>query len=146
MTPKASSTCENEDEGVQRGPSTKRALFSDQYSELEDDIIQTCQLLIKENLETHEKKSGDSIKDSEILFFFSRSRLNKPLFHRGKSSTVHLNILFVFPPPLFAMFIRLRSLSRTELTKTTGKLNKGDAWELDLVPRAYSPFIMADRH
>ena len=22
----------------------------------------------------------------------------------------------------------------------------GDAWELDLVPRAYSPFKMADRH
>ena len=44
------------------------------------------------------------------------------------------------------MFIRLRSLSRAELTKTTGKLNMGDAWELDLVPRAYSPFKMADRH
>ena len=84
---------------------------------------QTCQPLIKENLETHEKKSGDSIKNSEILFF-SRSRLNKPLFHRGKSLT----------------------LSRAELTKTTGKLNMGDAWELDLVPRAYSPFKMADRH
>uniref|UniRef100_A0A8C5S3I7 ENR1 protein n=1 Tax=Laticauda laticaudata TaxID=8630 RepID=A0A8C5S3I7_LATLA len=27
---------------------------------------QTCQPLIKENLETHEKKSGDSIKNSEI--------------------------------------------------------------------------------
>ena len=58
--------------------------------------IQTCQPLIKENLETHEKKSGDSIKNSEILFF-SRSRLNKPLFHRGKSLTVYLNVLFVFP-------------------------------------------------
>ena len=39
VTPKASSTCENEVEGVQRRPSTKRALFSDQYSELEDEII-----------------------------------------------------------------------------------------------------------
>ena len=58
--------------------------------------LQTCQPLIKENLETHEKKSGDSIKNSEILFF-SRSRLNKPLFHRGKSLTVYLNVLFVFP-------------------------------------------------
>ena len=87
---------------------------------------QTCQPLIKENLETLEKKSGDSIKNSEILFF-SRSRLNKPLFHRGKSLTVYLNVLFVFPG-------------------TTGKLNMGDAWELDLVPRAYSPFKMADRH
>ena len=38
VTPKASSTCENEVEGVQRRPSTKRALFSDQYSELEDEI------------------------------------------------------------------------------------------------------------
>ena len=49
-------------------------------------------------------------------------------------------------PPLFAMFILLRSLSSAELTKTTRKLNMGDAWELDLVPRAYSPFKMADRH
>ena len=40
-------------------------------------MSQTCQPLIKENLETHEKKSGDSIKNSEILFFY-RSRLNKP--------------------------------------------------------------------
>ena len=38
VTPKASSTCKNEAEGVQRRPSTKRALFSDQYSELEDEI------------------------------------------------------------------------------------------------------------
>ena len=39
VTPKASSTsCENEAEGVQRRPSTKKALFSDQYSELEDEI------------------------------------------------------------------------------------------------------------
>ena len=34
VTPKASSTCENEAEGVQGRPSTKRALFSDHYSEL----------------------------------------------------------------------------------------------------------------
>ena len=32
VTPKVSSTCENEAEGVQRRPSTKRALFSDLYS------------------------------------------------------------------------------------------------------------------
>ena len=38
VTPKASSTCENEAEEVQRRPSTKRALSSDQYSELEDEI------------------------------------------------------------------------------------------------------------
>ena len=38
VTPKTSSTCENEAEGVQRRPSIKRALFSDQYSELEDVI------------------------------------------------------------------------------------------------------------
>ena len=38
VTAKASSTCENEAEGVQRRPSIKRALFSDQYSELEDEI------------------------------------------------------------------------------------------------------------
>ena len=56
-------------------------------------------------------------------------------------------ILFFFPIKIKqTMFIRLRWLSRAELTKTTGKLNMGDAWELDLVPRAYSPFKMADRH
>ena len=38
VTPKASSTCENEAEGAQRRPSTKRALLSDQYSELDDEI------------------------------------------------------------------------------------------------------------
>lgn len=32
-------------------------------------MFQTCQPLIKENLESHEKKSGDSTKTSEILFF-----------------------------------------------------------------------------
>ena len=41
-------------------------------------------------------KSGDSIKNSEILFF-SRSRLNKPLLHREKSLTVYLNVLFASP-------------------------------------------------
>ena len=54
-----------------------------------------CQPLIKENLETHEKKSGDSTKNSEILFF-SRSRLNKPLFHRRKSLTVYLNVTLLY--------------------------------------------------
>ena len=38
VTPKASSTCENEAQGAQRRPSTKRALFSDQYSELDYEI------------------------------------------------------------------------------------------------------------
>ena len=35
--------------------------------------MQTCQPLVKENLETHEQKSGDSAKNtenSEILLFF----------------------------------------------------------------------------
>ena len=75
-------------------------------------------------METHENKYGDSIKNSEILFFFPINIKQTP----------------------FSMFTRLRSLSRAELTKTTGKLNMGDTWELDLVPRAYSPFKMADRH
>ena len=30
--------------------------------------VQTCQPLVKENLETHEKKCGDSKKNSEIFF------------------------------------------------------------------------------
>ena len=30
---------------------------------------QTCQPPVKENLETHKKKSGDSTKNSDILFF-----------------------------------------------------------------------------
>lgn len=33
------------------------------------DYTQTRQPLIKENLETHKKKSGDSTKSFEILFF-----------------------------------------------------------------------------
>ena len=41
VTPKASSTCEHEAEGVQRRPLTKRTLFSDQYSELEDENNQS---------------------------------------------------------------------------------------------------------
>ena len=39
------------------------------------DYTQTCQPLIKENLETHKKKSGDSTKSIEILFFFTLSIL-----------------------------------------------------------------------
>ena len=42
VTPKVKqqkkSTCENEAERAQRRPSTKRALFSDQYSELHNEI------------------------------------------------------------------------------------------------------------
>ena len=36
-------------------------------------LLQTCQPLIKENLETYEKNLGDSTKSSEIPFF-SQSR------------------------------------------------------------------------
>ena len=50
VTPKASSTCENEAEEVQRRPSTKRALFSDQYSELEDEITSSISRSDTENL------------------------------------------------------------------------------------------------
>ena len=50
VTPKASSTCENEAEGVQRRPSTKRALSSDQYSELEDEITSSISRSDTENL------------------------------------------------------------------------------------------------
>ena len=54
MTPKASSTCEEDAGGVQRRPSTKRALFSDQYSELEDEITLNNQSDIpsRQNLRT----------------------------------------------------------------------------------------------
>lgn len=41
------------------------------------DYTQTCQPLIKENLETHKKKSGDSTKSIEILFFFHPININK---------------------------------------------------------------------
>ena len=70
------------------------------------------------------------MKNSEILFFFPIKIRQTPFPSRNiiNSSSIYL------------------SLSRAELTKTTGKLNMGDAWELDLVPRAYSPFKMADRH
>ena len=49
--------------------------------------LQTCQPLIKENLDTHEKISGDSTKNSEILLF-SRLRLIKPCFHWRQSLSV----------------------------------------------------------
>ena len=42
-------------------------------------FFQTCQPVIKENLETHEKKSGDSTKSSEILFF-SPIKIKQTLF------------------------------------------------------------------
>ena len=48
VTPKANSTCENETQGAQRRPSTKRVLFSDQYSELDDE---TTSLLSRYKLE-----------------------------------------------------------------------------------------------
>ena len=51
------------------------------------EMCQTCQPLIKENLDTHEKISGDSTKNSEILLF-SRLRLIKPCFHWGQSLSV----------------------------------------------------------
>ena len=31
---------------------------------------QTCQPLVKENLEIHEKKSGDSTKNRDLIFYF----------------------------------------------------------------------------
>ena len=40
------------------------------------------------DLETQENKSGDCTKNSVIPFFFPI----KPLFHRGKSLTVYLNV------------------------------------------------------
>ena len=38
--------------------------------------VQTCQPLIKKNLETHEKKSGDFTKSGEILFFPNQDQTN----------------------------------------------------------------------
>ena len=38
-------------------------------------VYQTCQPLVKENLETHEQKSGDSAKNSQILLFFPNQTL-----------------------------------------------------------------------
>ena len=44
-------------------------VVSDSEWEKEKYAQQTCQPLVKENLEIHEKKSGDSTKNSEILVF-----------------------------------------------------------------------------
>ena len=44
-------------------------VVSDSEWEKEKYAQQTCQPLVKENQETHEKNSGDSAKNSEILFF-----------------------------------------------------------------------------
>jgi len=70
---------------------------------------QTCQPLIKENLDTHEKISGDSTKNSEI-----------PLFSRLRENKISAASVLI----LFAIFIRLQLLSRAarELAKTTGLL------------------------
>ena len=54
---------------------------------------QTCQPLIKENLETGEKHSGHSTKNSEILFFFP-IKIKLTLFLLGKLN-VHLNITLI---------------------------------------------------
>ena len=51
--------------------------------------LQTCQPLIKENLETHEKKSGDSKKCSEIPFF----------------SPIKIKRIFLFIGGILKMFI-----------------------------------------
>ena len=59
-------------------------------------LTQTCQPLIKENLDTHEKISGDATKNSEILLF-SRLKLNKPCFHWGQSLSVFSKSLPEFP-------------------------------------------------
>ena len=56
----------------------------------------TCQSLVKvlkENLGTHENNSGDSTKKVRYYSIFSPIR---PLFHRGKSLTVYLNVTALF--------------------------------------------------
>jgi len=54
VTPKAKrqkkSTCENEAEGAQRRPSIKRVLFSDQYSELDDEVTSLMNIPTEKNL------------------------------------------------------------------------------------------------
>ena len=37
--------------------------------------VQTCQPLIKKNLETREKKSGDFKKSGEVLFFSNQDQM-----------------------------------------------------------------------
>ena len=60
------------------------------------DYTQTCQPLIKENLETHKKKSGDSTKSIEILFFFHPININKRTLFPvggGEGLSIYLNIV-----------------------------------------------------
>ena len=54
---------------------------------------QTCQPLIKENLETLEKKNQDNILQKLVRFYFSRSRLNKPSFHWRSLLLIYLTII-----------------------------------------------------
>ena len=71
VTPKASSTCD-EAEGAQRRPSTKRALFSDQYSELEEEITS----LIASDIPSRQKPEDVFSFDKqafEAQFIFSLS-------------------------------------------------------------------------
>ena len=74
---------------VERSPInyTRRSVTKVKFRSRDASNATLCQPLIKENLEAHEIKSGDSTKNSEILFF-SGSRLKEPFFHWG-------NYLFV---------------------------------------------------
>ena len=63
VTPKASSTCD-EAEGAQGRPSTKRALFSDQYSELEDEITS----LIASDIPSQQKPEEDVLSFDKQAF------------------------------------------------------------------------------
>jgi len=47
---KKKGSCENEAEGNQRRPSTQRALFSDQYSKLDDEISSLMNIATEKNL------------------------------------------------------------------------------------------------
>ena len=53
---------------------------------------QTCQPLIKENLETLEKKIQE-ILQKLVRFYFSQSRLNKPFFHWRSLLLIYLTII-----------------------------------------------------
>ena len=72
VTPKASSACENEAEGAQRRPSTKTALFSDQYSELDDEITSLISRANK-NLRRTSFRLTSRLSRHKIIWFYQLS-------------------------------------------------------------------------
>ena len=103
--------------------------FTTWYTEEAISVIVNCYSLAQEGLYSTR--------------YFAAPSYFRPIFSAGSFWSVsesEFKSSIEKSPPLFAMFIRLRSLSRAELTKTTGNLDMEDAWELGLSSQSLLPF------